>query len=156
MVAELSAVVRQLEEKHIPYALCGGLAVALHGHVRATQDIDLLVLAEDVEALKQAVAEIGYNLEGGILPVGFGEEHPCDIHRISRAIGRSIVTLDLIVVNRTLQPAWNSRRQFHWHDQSTWVVSRDGLGIMKRLSRRPIDLHDLTMLGIATDDLPTS
>ena len=48
LAAELAAIVAALDEAGIPYALCGGLAVAVHGHARATQYIDLLVLPEDV------------------------------------------------------------------------------------------------------------
>lgn len=152
LIEELSAVVRILEDRRIDYALCGGLAVAVHGYVRFTQDIDLLIRPEDTLAVKSAVEEIGYNLEGGVLPMGFGEVHPLDIHRISKAVGKSLVTLDLILVNPTLEPAWNSRRQYNWNDETLWVVSREGLGLMKRLSHRPIDLIDLENLGIAADE----
>ena len=51
LIAELSAVIHKLHEKQIPYALCGGLAVALHGYVRTTQDIDLLILPEHWDAV---------------------------------------------------------------------------------------------------------
>ena len=51
LVAELRAVARTLEEAGVPYAVCGGLAVTLHGATRATKDIDLLVREEDVERI---------------------------------------------------------------------------------------------------------
>jgi hypothetical protein len=48
---ELKALVAALNEEGVPYALCGGLAMAVHGFVRATEDIDLLVRPSDVERI---------------------------------------------------------------------------------------------------------
>lgn len=152
LIAELQSIVRKLDHEAIPYALCGGLAVAFHGYVRATQDIDLLIQPANLDAVMNAVNEIGYNLEGGAIPLGFGETHPLDVHRISKAAGKELITLDLVLVNPTLEPAWESRLHRPWNGQPLWVVSKDGLGIMKRLSRRLHDLADLQMLGIPTDE----
>lgn len=152
LTEELALIVRRLDDCQIPYALCGGLAVALHGYVRATKDIDLLVQSKDVELILQTVEEIGFNLEGGTIPVGFGETHPCEVRRVSKVTGKRLTTLDLIVVNPPLEAAWNSRERVSWDGQPLWTVSRDGLGIMKRLARRPSDLNDLQNLGISVDE----
>ncbi len=49
-------VVRAFERARVEYILVGGVAVNLHGIVRATEDIDFFVRpgAENVERLKQA------------------------------------------------------------------------------------------------------
>ena len=39
LYAELTGIVSVLETRGIEYALCGGLALAIHGAPRATQDI---------------------------------------------------------------------------------------------------------------------
>ena len=148
LISDLGEVVRVLDERQIAYGICGGLAVAFHGYVRATVDIDFLVREENIAAIFTAVETIGFNLEGGTIPVGFGEEHPCTIYRISKAAGRDLTTLDFIAVNPTLEPVWNSREQHVWHGRSLWVVSLAGLGIMKRLSNRPTDRIDLEKLGL--------
>ena len=152
LVAELISVVGKLDENGIPYALCGGLAVAFHGYVRFTQDIDLLVRPESVTVVKSVVEKLGYNLEGGVIPVGVGETHPCEVHRISKPIGTSLATLDLVLVNPSLEAAWESRQKYDLQGQELWIVSREGLGAMKRLSRRRNDLLDLENLGIPLDD----
>jgi hypothetical protein len=152
LIEEMTAVVRKLNSAKIPYALCGGLAVAFHGHVRATQDIDFLVRPEHISSLMETLGSIGYTLEGGVIPVGYGEIHPCEIHRVSKAVGNQLVTLDLIATNPSLEPAWNERQQREWRGETISVVSRDGLAVMKRLSRRPIDLADLQALGIPIDE----
>lgn len=43
----------RLSELGIPYAICGGLAVAAHGHVRVTVDVDVLLTAEGLRQFKQ-------------------------------------------------------------------------------------------------------
>jgi len=44
LLAELRSVISSLDIAGIPYALCGGLAMAVHGFPRATVDIDILIL----------------------------------------------------------------------------------------------------------------
>lgn len=43
----------KLEQCGIPYAICGGLAVAAHGHVRATVDVDVLITADGLRQFKE-------------------------------------------------------------------------------------------------------
>jgi hypothetical protein len=52
LLEQLATIVRALDRAQIEYALVGGLAVAVWGAPRATQDIDLLVRPESVEATK--------------------------------------------------------------------------------------------------------
>ena len=55
---ELLKIVVRLDKAGIDYALCGGLAVAVHGHPRMTKDIDILIRPESLEAAKAALADI--------------------------------------------------------------------------------------------------
>jgi hypothetical protein len=48
---ELTALIAALERAHLPYAVCGALAVAIHGAPRATKDIDILVPPEAIPAV---------------------------------------------------------------------------------------------------------
>lgn len=43
-----------------PPALIGGLALAAHGYVRTTHDIDLLIAYEDADIAEQALLRLGY------------------------------------------------------------------------------------------------
>ena len=58
---EFRAVVGALTRADVPYAVCGGIAMSIHAHPRATIDIDVL-------APPDAVAQIA----GALLPLGFG------------------------------------------------------------------------------------
>src|SRR5205807_7362830 len=43
---EFRRLISALDNNHIDYALCGGLAMAVYDHARATIDIDILILSE--------------------------------------------------------------------------------------------------------------
>jgi len=58
----LQNLTRRLDEERIPYALIGGLALAAHGFVRMTQDVDLLMTREGLETFKQKFLGRGYVL----------------------------------------------------------------------------------------------
>ena len=49
---ELKDLAIALDASVVDYALCGGVALAIHGVPRATQDIDLLVRPEDLSRLR--------------------------------------------------------------------------------------------------------
>ena len=50
--AAARALAARLTELGIPYAICGGLAVAAHGHVRVTADVDVLLTPEGLRQFK--------------------------------------------------------------------------------------------------------
>lgn len=57
---QLSQLATALGQLGARYALIGGLALASHRVIRATQDIDLLVEAEKADAIDAKLAELGY------------------------------------------------------------------------------------------------
>jgi hypothetical protein len=58
----LRNLTRRLEEENIPYALVGGMALAAHGFVRMTQDVDLLMTREGLQTFKEKFEGRGYVL----------------------------------------------------------------------------------------------
>ena len=60
---ELKGLAAGLAERALDYAICGGLAMAVHGKPRATVDIDLLVPGEALQAVTDLARELGYTLE---------------------------------------------------------------------------------------------
>jgi hypothetical protein len=58
--AQLRQVAAALEQIGARYALIGGLALASHKVIRATQDVDLLVEAERVDEIDAKLVELGY------------------------------------------------------------------------------------------------
>ena len=60
---ELQALAAKLHAEQIPYALCGALALAVHGYPRATLGIDLLALAGSSERIRDCARTLGFTLE---------------------------------------------------------------------------------------------
>ncbi len=58
----LQNLTRRLGEENIPYALVGGLALAAHGFVRMTQDVDILMTREGLGSFKEKFEGRGYVL----------------------------------------------------------------------------------------------
>src|SRR6056297_1394633 len=60
LIHQLTEVLTALNECETPPALIGGLALAAHGVVRATQDVDLLIDGEDADVAHRCVQALGY------------------------------------------------------------------------------------------------
>lgn len=58
----LQELAQRLDEAGIPYALIGGLALAQHGFIRMTEDIDLLLTPAGLAAFKEKLLGRGYVL----------------------------------------------------------------------------------------------
>lgn len=58
---EIKALIQNLEKNNVLYVLIGGFAMAFHGHVRATSDIDLWIknTPENMRNLKRALMDTG-------------------------------------------------------------------------------------------------
>lgn len=56
----LRNVTKRLEELGIPYAVCGGLALVVHGFRRFTEDVDILVTEDDLKRIHQELSGRGF------------------------------------------------------------------------------------------------
>jgi len=144
---EFRAVVAALAAARVPYAVCGGIAMSIHAHPRATIDIDVL-------APPDAVAQIA----GALLPLGFvrRERAPTRLakgevvmHRLVKIVpdDPEVLVLDVIeVIPGATARAWQTRTTAEWEGHPVTVVSRDGLIGLKRLRGSPQDVADITLL----------
>jgi hypothetical protein len=145
---ELRAIVDAFEARHLDYALCGAVALAIHGRPRATTDIDVLVQEDDVADAKIVLAGLGYDLEAAPMTFSSGIR----VQRVSRVEGNDLVTVDLLLGTTPLADVWSGRIELVWRDRPIRVVSRDGLIAMKRLANRPQDRADLVALGALDEE----
>ena len=60
---ELHSLLDALHRKRVSYALCGGLAVAVYGIVRATEDIDLLVEEASLGKVRAVAEGLGFRFD---------------------------------------------------------------------------------------------
>ncbi|HUI73032.1 MAG TPA: hypothetical protein VL354_21100, partial [Spirochaetia bacterium] len=56
----LRNLTRRLDDENISYALVGGMALAAHGFVRMTQDIDILLTAQGLARFRERLVGRGY------------------------------------------------------------------------------------------------
>ena len=142
---EFKALISALTLRKIDYALCGGLAMAVHGVQRATVDIDLLILAAVLDDAKGVVRDLGFTAEA--LPMTFSGK-AIEIHRTSKIDPDSgdVLMIDFLLVTPQIMNAWRSRTEVEWENGKLWVVSREGLIALKSLRGSNQDLDDIERL----------
>lgn len=145
LLQEFTDLVTALDRRKIDYAVCGGWAMTIHGCPRATMDIDVMVLADDLDEAWQVAKELGYNVEG--LPLHF-QDGAIEIRRISKVDAESKVlfTIDFVLVTEWTQHIWNNRKKVEWEHGPISTVSRKGLIELKEISGRLQDLADIERL----------
>lgn len=143
---ELLNLIRTLNAAQLQYAVCGGLAMTIHGFVRSTVDIDLLVPEDQLQQVLKTVETAGFWIPSGRMPFKAKTPMAMDIYRVSKAQGAELISLDLIVVSEGLQEVWESREFYEVDNVICPVVSRSGLIQMKTIAGRPQDLVDIQRL----------
>lgn len=142
---ELVAVIDALDGRGLAYALCGGIAMAVHGFTRATDDIDLLVRASDADPIENAVGALGYIVKATPMRFSDGAMQIRGISKIDQQ-DDDVMTLDLLLVTNALEEVWRSRLSLIWRDRPISVVSREGLIALKRFRSSKQDLADIEHL----------
>lgn len=144
LLQELLDITSEFEKNGIEYAVCGGLAMAIHGFARATMDIDVLIKADSLEKSYKLAAEKGYNIKG--LDMSF-KERAVEIRRVSKIDDDGeVLSLDLLLVTPKVEDVWVTREQVSLQENLLSVVSKQGLIKMKTLAGRPQDLADIERL----------
>ncbi|HEY4183905.1 MAG TPA: nucleotidyl transferase AbiEii/AbiGii toxin family protein [Polyangia bacterium] len=141
---ELSALVSTLETRGIDYALCGGMALAIHGAPRATQDIDLLARQEDLDRIREAARGCGFVFES--LPMDFASSG-ITIYRFTKLIENVPLMLDVLLAEGPLAAVWQTRLTVALETGHIKVVSKQGLVTMKLAAGRPQDIADVKRLA---------
>jgi hypothetical protein len=145
LLDEFKSITKALNDAGIDYAVCGGWAMAIHGLPRATMDIDLLILGDDLDRAWTLAKDHGYDIEG--LPLHFADG-AIEIRRISRAHQerKTRFTIDFLLVTPPLHEVWHKRELVEWDEGKTWTVSKAGLIMLKEISGRDQDLIDIKEL----------
>jgi len=142
---EFVSIIEALEAQRIPYAVCGGMAMAIHGFPRATVDVDVLVPTEAVARVFAAVSPLGYNIAAA--PMAFANG-AVEIQRVSKIDPQAgdVLSLDLLLVTPAATLPWATRTRVAWEGGELSVVSPAGLIALKRLRGSGQDQDDILHL----------
>ena len=143
---ELLEITKTLRGAQIEFAICGGIAVALHGYIRYTKDIDLLILTSDLDRCKAVLGSIGYDFSSGLMPFKNTDGTFRSVVRISKIVGEDFMVIDLLLAENKWKEIFEDRERIMIEDHSVDVVSKDGLIAMKKMAGRSQDLADIHKL----------
>lgn len=149
LFAEVVALAAALDAAAVEYAICGGVALAIHGAPRATKDIDLMAREADLPRLRDVLRACGFTLEA--LPMTFSSSG-ISIRRFTKIEpdGRTLM-VDVLLAERSLEAVWQTRSRVAFEgsgaqESALWVVSRAGLITLKLAAGRPQDIADVQRL----------
>ncbi len=143
---EFVALVRAFDAANIDYALCGALALAVHGAPRATKDIDIIARKEDEPRIRELATAVGFVFAA--LPMQFAGSG-IEVQRFTKLIDGRPLMLDVLWLMPKLQSIWDDRERRSFQGGELSVVSRDGLITLKLTAGRPQDLVDISSLTAA-------
>jgi hypothetical protein len=133
----------ELNAEGVDFLVVGAHALAAHGHVRATKDLDVWVRPERENAVRiiRALRAFG-------APTDAVTEDDFAVPGITFQIGIEPVRIDIItaVDGLTFEAAWRNRIPSEYGGEPVSVVSREDLIRNKRASARPQDLADIAAL----------
>lgn len=144
MLVELESTLARAGVRH---AIAGGIAMAVHGRVRATEDIDVLVDAAQAGALDGALRSLGYVPRASGIATRYARS-PLP------ALPEVVEWIDVLLARRDSGRALIARAQkapVRWQGLELPVVDPAGLVLMKCLAlaenpNRPMDASDASYL----------
>ena len=150
-------LLKAMEDKEIRYVVVGGVAVVLHGFVRATMDLDLVVSLEAGNTGKflQLVKELGYRPK---VPVPLEDFANVDKRQewvktkgmrvFSLYHSKRVQELVDVFVEEPIpfEVLYGRRIRVSIGDCAINVASSGDLKTLKRLASRPQDLEDVRAL----------
>jgi hypothetical protein len=156
-VMKIAELLQSLSDNQVKYVLVGGLAVQLHGFLRATFDIDLVLAMDDVNLVRFIDVAKDYGLKPGIpVPIeslmnaeqidqwhrekgmlAFPLREPQSGGSVIDVLVRPDVTFDKLMANAVRGSLFG---------RQVLVASIDDLLEMKRIANRPKDRLDIEAL----------
>lgn len=133
----------ELNAHRVEYLVVGAHALAAHGYVRATKDMDVWVRpeAENAKRLVQALEAFGAALHGATLQDLSGPDFVLQL-------GVAPIRIDVItsITGVEFDEAWSSRLQTVFGGEPVGVLSREHLIRNKSATGRPQDIADVEAL----------
>jgi hypothetical protein len=132
-----------LNKKKVEYVVVGGYAVAFHGFVRATKDIDILFnnSEQNIQRLKFVLNEFGFPADS-LSDTAFSEQGKI----IRMGVSPVMIELINIISGVSFKTAWKNRVAGAYGSTEIFYLSKPDLLKNKKASGRPRDLIDIDEL----------
>lgn len=158
MSGRVEWVLASLEQARVRYLVVGGVAVVLHGYLRTTLDLDLVLQLEqtNVERALEALAGLGFQPQAPVPLSSFAD--PQIRETWLREKNMTVFSLwhpehlgfavDLFVQEPfDFDAVYRRALRVPLQTTEATVVSREDLVAMKRAAGRALDLDDVTALS---------
>lgn len=149
---ELYRLTDAFDRCDVDYALCGGLAVAIHGRPRLTLDIDFVVPTEQMERAIATAATVGFDDPSGWISLPSSRIGIHRLYRVNKIHQGEFLTLDLLEVDRSDNSVFVDQECVEVEGKQIRLLSRVSLIKMKRESNRLKDKLDVEMLSDYSDE----
>ena len=145
---DLVELCRSLNHEGVRYVLIGGFAVILHGFVRATKDIDLLIdpTEDNIRALKRAMAVLPDNA------IALIEDDEVERYQVVRIADEFVVDLMASACGVDFAEAMRSGVDTVRLDDVDVPIAGRELLIRMKQTVRPSDAADVAFLRRLLDD----
>ena len=150
-------LLKALEDSKIRYVVVGGVAVVLHGFVRATMDLDIVISLETSNAARflQLAKEMGYRPKAPVPLEDFA--NPSKRKEWKETKGMLVFSLfhskrveelvDIFVEEPIpFEDLYRRRVVTIVNETPISIASREDLKTLKKVSNRPQDLQDIAAL----------
>jgi predicted nucleotidyltransferase len=162
-VGAIETVLSALNAAGVRYLVVGGVAVVLHGHLRTTADVALVVelTRENTLAAVRALAQLGYGPRAPVSAEGFADAATRETWSTEK--GLTVFSLwsdrspglevDLFVSEPfDFDEAYGRSVRVSLDATTATVVSLSDLIQLKRAAGRPMDLADIEALVVIDQD----
>ena len=154
---EIASILKSLSDARVRYVVVGGVAVVLHGHLRLTADLDLVVKLdrENVLAAMEALSALGYRPRPPVAAKDFAEPEIRSqwVHEKGMVVFslwsplHPSTDVDVFVNEPFPFDAFRERARItELYGVPIPIAAIPDLIAMKRESGRPEDLTDITAL----------
>ncbi|MCR4343113.1 MAG: nucleotidyltransferase family protein [Patescibacteria group bacterium] len=150
-------IIREFNNTGVRYAIVGGVAVNLHGHIRMTADLDIILELEDNNLAKAitTLMESGFSCKIPVDPMGLADSNTRNDwikNKNMKALNfyRDTEEVDL-VVDSPVKYEEVEKTIFAVREINCPVVSKEDLIKMKEVTNRQQDIDDIKKLKILID-----
>jgi predicted nucleotidyltransferase len=159
VIGQIERVLAALNDARVRYLVVGGVAVVLHGHLRVTADLDLVVQLEqeNLRRALRALADLGYQPRAPVPIEAFAdpenrrrwiEEKNLQVFSLWHKSPQTF-EVDLFVTEPLdFDVAYSRAVRVQLESTEIPVVSQEDLIQLKRNAGRPADLEDIRALEV--------